>query len=116
MTPGVPVKDVPRGAGRDPSGARERARPAFACPRLTQPPARFRGARGPAPGPAPAPRPRQRARPGGREAERAGRTHCAAANASYTFLGMRPRAGTSSRFDCAHARTAAGSGATAVWR
>lgn len=35
-------------------------------------------------------------------------------NASYTFLGIRPRAGTSKPFDCAHARTVAGVGAMGV--
>lgn len=40
----------------------------------------------------------------------------AALNASYTFLGMRPRAGTSILWALAQARTAAGSGATCVWR
>ncbi len=40
----------------------------------------------------------------------------AALKASYTFLGMRPRGGTSMPCDWAQARTVAGSGATAVRR
>ncbi len=77
-----------------------------AVPSPPQPPARGRGS-------TPENPPPQRIE-NSRGSKTAEDRYRAASNASYTFLGIRPRGGTSNPWDRAQARTAAGSGATDV--